>query len=45
MLEMAKKSLLGKALARPDLVCQVIAKTQAEGILEAWQKLEEKLRE
>lgn len=45
MLEMAKKSLLGKALARPDLVRQVIAKAQAEGILEAWQKLEEKLRE
>ena len=36
MLELAKKSLLGKALARPDLVRQVIAKAQAEGILEAW---------
>jgi len=36
MLEMAKKSLAGKALARPDLVRQVIAKARAEGILEAY---------
>jgi len=32
ILEMARKSLLGKAFARPDLVRQVIAKTQAERI-------------
>jgi len=38
MLELAQKSLLGKALARPDLVHQVIAKAQAEGILEAWRQ-------
>jgi len=38
MLELAQKSLLGKALARPDLVRQVIAKAQAEGILEAWRQ-------
>lgn len=38
MIELAKKSLLGKALARPDLVRQVIAKAQAEGILEAWRQ-------
>jgi len=38
MLELAKKSLLGKALARPDLLRQVIAKAQAEGILEAWRQ-------
>ena len=38
MLELARKSLLGKALARPDLVRQVIAKAQAEGILEAWRE-------
>lgn len=35
MLQLASKSLLRKALARPDLVRQVIAKAQAEGILEA----------
>ena len=35
MLELAKKSLVGKALARPDLVRQVIAKARTEGILEA----------
>ena len=38
MLELARKSLVGKALARPDLVRQVIAKAQAEGILEAWRQ-------
>ena len=38
MLELARKSLLGKAMARPDLVRQVIAKAQAEGILEAWRQ-------
>ena len=36
MLSMAKKSLAGKALARPDLVRQVIAKARAEGVLEAY---------
>jgi len=38
MLELAQKSLFGKALARPDLVRQVIAKAQAEGIMEAWRQ-------
>jgi len=38
MLEMAKKSLVGKALARPDLVRQVITKARAEGILEAYRQ-------
>jgi len=38
MLEMAKKSLVGKALARPDLVRQLIAKARAEGILEAYRQ-------
>lgn len=36
MLEMAKKSLVGKAMARPDLVRQVVAKARAEGVLEAY---------
>jgi len=36
MLELAKKSLLGKARARPDLVKQVIAKIKAEGLIEAY---------
>lgn len=39
MIEMARKNLIGKALARPDLVRQVIAKAQAEGLLEAGGKL------
>ncbi|MBI4634947.1 MAG: bi-domain-containing oxidoreductase [Candidatus Rokubacteria bacterium] len=38
MLEMARKSLLGKALARPDLVRQVLNKARAEGPLEAYRQ-------
>jgi predicted dehydrogenase/threonine dehydrogenase-like Zn-dependent dehydrogenase len=38
MLEMAKKSLVGKALARPDLVRQVITKAKAEGVLETYRQ-------
>jgi len=33
MLELAWKSLVGKALGWPDLVRRVIARAQAEGIL------------
>jgi predicted dehydrogenase/threonine dehydrogenase-like Zn-dependent dehydrogenase len=36
MVEMARKSLIGKALARPDLVKQVIAKVKTEGFMEAY---------
>ncbi|MBI2873260.1 MAG: bi-domain-containing oxidoreductase [Chloroflexi bacterium] len=36
MADLARKSLLGKARARPDLVRQVIAKARNEGILEAY---------
>ena len=38
MLEMAKKSLAGKALARPDLVRQVISKARTEGVIEAYRQ-------
>ena len=38
MVELAKKSLLGKALARPDLVKQLITKIQADGIIKAWKQ-------
>ena len=38
MLEMGRKSLVGKAKARPHLVRAVIAKAQAEGIMEAWRQ-------
>ncbi|RLF12982.1 MAG: hypothetical protein DRJ69_00010 [Thermoprotei archaeon] len=41
MLEMAKKSLVGKALARPDLVRQVIAKAKTKGILESFPSSDE----
>lgn len=36
MIELAKKSLLGKALARPDLAKQVIDKVRTEGLKEAF---------
>ena len=35
MIDLAKKSLLGKAIARPDLLKQVINKAKSEGIKEA----------
>ena len=38
MVELARKNLVGKALARPDLVKQVISKARNEGILEAWRQ-------
>ena len=38
MLEMARKSLLGKALARPDLVRQVLNKARTEGPVEAYRQ-------
>jgi len=34
----ARKSLMGKALARPDLTRQLIAKARTEGLLEAWRQ-------
>ena len=36
MIDMAKKSLIGKARARPDLVRQVINKARVDGVLEAY---------
>jgi len=38
MLEFAQKSLLGKALERPDLARVVFAKAKSEGIAEAWRQ-------
>ncbi len=35
MIDVAKKSLLGKALARPDWVKQVLDKVKTEGLMEA----------
>ena len=43
MIEVAQKSLLGKALARPDWVKQVIDKIKAEGLMEAWQQSQARL--
>lgn len=39
----AKKSLLGKAMARPDLVRQVIARAKKEGLLRTWQVVSDRL--
>lgn len=38
ILEFARRGLVGKALARPDLVRQIIAKVRTEGMLEAWRQ-------
>ncbi len=38
MIDVAKKSLLGKAMARPDWVKQVIDKVKTEGLMEAWRQ-------
>lgn len=35
VLELAKKSVVGRALARPDLVHRVMGKAQVDGILRA----------
>ena len=38
MLELARKSFLGRVLARPDLVRQVIAKAQAESLTKTYRQ-------
>ena len=38
MLDMAKKSLVGKALTRPDLVRQLVNKMRTEGPAEAYRQ-------
>jgi len=43
IIELAKKSLLGKARARPDLVKKVIAKIKTEGLSQTLQKVFSKL--
>ncbi len=39
MIELARKSLIGKAKARPDLVKQVINKARTDGLLETWRQV------
>ena len=43
MIDVAKKSLLGKALARPDWVKQVVDKVKSEGMGEAWRQSKARL--
>ncbi|MDI6809114.1 MAG: bi-domain-containing oxidoreductase [Candidatus Eisenbacteria bacterium] len=43
MIDVARKSLLGKALARPDWVKQVIDKVKQEGLMEAWRQSKARL--
>ena len=38
MIDVAQKSLLGKALARPDWVKQVVDKVKTEGLTEAYRQ-------
>lgn len=43
MIDVAKKSLLGKALARPDWVKRVIDKIKTDGLVEAWRQSQARL--
>jgi len=43
MIDVAQKSMLGKALARPDWVKQVIDKVKTEGPMEAWRQSKARL--
>lgn len=43
MLEVASKSLLGKALARPDWVRQVVDKVQSDGLMETYRQARARL--
>ncbi len=45
MLDLAKKSLLGKARARPDLVSRVIQRVRTEGVAAALRKVKSQLDE
>ncbi|MGC8989466.1 MAG: bi-domain-containing oxidoreductase [Verrucomicrobiia bacterium] len=41
----ARKSLLGKAMARPDLVRKLVAKARREGLWKAWQTASDRLEQ
>lgn len=43
IIDLAKKSMLGKAAARPDLVKQVLGKVRSEGLWSTFQKVQSKL--
>jgi len=43
MLSLARKNLVGKALARPDLVRQVINRVKTEGVLQTYQQVVNRL--
>jgi predicted dehydrogenase/threonine dehydrogenase-like Zn-dependent dehydrogenase len=42
-LDLARKSLVEKAMARPDLVARVVQKAQTDGVIEAWQQATQRL--
>ena len=43
MIELAQKSLVGKAIARPDWVAQVTRKIKTEGLVEAYRQADGRL--
>lgn len=43
MIELAQKSLIGKAIARPDWVAQVTKKIKTEGLIEAYRQADGRL--
>ena len=43
VIDLAKKSYIGKAQARPDLARQVVQKAQKEGLVNTWRNVQSKL--
>jgi polar amino acid transport system substrate-binding protein len=43
LIDLAQKSMLGKATARPDLVKKVLNKVRTEGLWTTWQKVQSKM--
>ncbi|OGW24290.1 MAG: hypothetical protein A2X55_05015 [Nitrospirae bacterium GWB2_47_37] len=43
MIDIAKKNIIGKAIARPDWVRQVIDKVKTDGLMEAWRQSKARL--
>ncbi len=43
LIDLAQKSMLGKATARPDLVKKVLNKVRTEGLWTTWQKVQAKM--
>jgi hypothetical protein len=43
VIDLTQKSLLGKAMARPDLVKKILTKARPEGLWTTWQKMQTRM--